>query len=129
MNELADSFFDLYLLRLENNKPQLVTPNRGTVMDTKVDLYNLGKLSRTHAIAKVEREALNDVIPRFHTVNIMELPIIFYEPTHKGLILKDNLFHVFKKQHISVLKEELLSHCDLLESAFQIRREGMEQCN
>jgi 5-methylcytosine-specific restriction endonuclease McrA len=124
MSELAESFFDQYLLRLESNKPQLLTPNRRTVMENIVDLYKLDKLTRTQAIAKVEREAFNDVIHRFHTVNNMVLPVTFYDYNQKGLILKDSLFQVFEKKHNSVLKEELLSRWDLLESAFQIRREN-----
>jgi 5-methylcytosine-specific restriction endonuclease McrA len=129
MSELAVSFFDLYHDRLKNGKPQLVMPNRRTVMEKIVDLYNLGKLNRTAAIERVQREAFNDVVPRFHTVNNMELPMTFYEHSPKGLVIKDNLFEVFAENKNADLEQELGSRWDLLESAFEMRREDSELAN
>lgn len=91
MSELAEDFFDMYLKRLENGKPQLLQPNRRTEMEKIIDLYNLGKIGRSAAIRRVEKAAFNDVIPRFHTVYNQEVPIKYYEHTKDGLVLTDHL--------------------------------------
>jgi hypothetical protein len=97
-------------------------PNRRTVMEKIIDLYNVGKLTREQAITRVEHEAFNDVVPRFHTVNNAELPIKFYEHSESGLILDDNLFNIFSKKTSANLIDETTSRWDLLEAAFEIRR-------
>lgn len=121
MDMLAESFFDLYHERLKNNMPQMSIQGRRTAMERIVDLYNLGRLDRDEAITKVKLEAFNDVIPRFHTVNGVDLPISFYEVSKDGLIIKDSLFEVFKGKESESLTEELKSRWDLLESAFEMR--------
>jgi hypothetical protein len=63
MAELANEFFELYLDRLIMGKPQVAAPYRRKVMESIVDLYNLGSLSRNTAIERVKLEAFNDVIP------------------------------------------------------------------
>ena len=60
MADLARDFFDIYRARLENGKPQLVMANRLTVMERIVEQYNLGKLSRSQAILRVENEAFEE---------------------------------------------------------------------
>ena len=95
MNELAADFFYMYLERLKHGKPQLATPNRQTAMERIVNEYNLKKITQTQAIEKVEREAFNDVIDRFHTVDGLETPVKFYEKTDKGLIIFDNVYDIF----------------------------------
>lgn len=85
MDMLAESFFDLYHERLKKNMPQMSIQGRRTAMERIIDLYNLGRLDRDEAINKVKLEAFNDVIPRFHTVNGIDLPISFYEVGKEGL--------------------------------------------
>lgn len=125
MADLAEKFFDLYVQRLESAKPQLATPNRRTVMERVIDLYNAGILDRAEAIARVEREAFNDVIPRFHVVNHKILPVRFYEQTDGGLVLTDQVFEVFGDSGENQdLLGELGARWDLLEAAFEMRREN-----
>lgn len=128
MNELAVVFFDLYHERLKNNKPQLNMPKRRTVMEKIVDLHNMGKLSRAAAIERVENEAFNDVISRFHNIGNISIPK-FYEQTPNGIVLTDNLFEVFTSEKGEMLSQELLSRWDLLEAAFEIKRENNELIN
>lgn len=65
------------------------------MMETIVELYDLGKLSRSKAIEEVEKRAFDDVIPRFHIANKVPVNVQFYEQTPSGLILTDNLHKVF----------------------------------
>ena len=129
MPELAESFFDVYRQRLLDGKPQLQNPARVTVMEKVVMQYNAAQLTRTEAIEKVAREAFNDVIPRFHTLNTEAVDIKFYEPTDDGLILHDALHEVFTGSETEKLKEELASRWDLLEAAFAMRRTASELVN
>ncbi|WP_070120429.1 HNH endonuclease [Bacillus marinisedimentorum] len=129
MHDLAVEFFEVYYERLKNNKPQLLLPNRRTVMERIMDLYNLGSITKEQAIERVEREAFGDVVPRFHTVNNLELPVKFYERTNSGLILTDSLFRIFSNDQKEELLEETSSRWDLLEAAFEIRRENSQLTN
>lgn len=129
MPELAEAFFDLYLDRLIEGKPQLLLPGRQTIIEQIVALYNIGKLERGSAIERVEREAFGDVVPRFHTVNDLSLPIKFYEHSPEGLTITDNLFNVFSQSDRQELIGELNSRWDLLEAAFLKRSENSELIN
>ncbi|WP_409304707.1 HNH endonuclease domain-containing protein [Peribacillus sp. SCS-155] len=129
MNELAEDFFDMYKERLKNGKPQLATPNRQTAMERIVNSFNIGKLSRSQAIEKVEREAFNDVIDRFHTVDSLKMPVSFYEKTDKGLVIFDKVFDIFSDRKNIELQNELNARWDLLESAFEIKRTNSELVN
>lgn len=95
----------------------------------KIALYNNGKLNRTQAIEKVEREAFNDVIRRFHTVEKQEVPVKFYEKTENGLVIFDNVFEIFSDKNNSQLNNELDSRWDLLEGAFEIKRSNSKLMN
>ncbi|TNP14134.1 HNH endonuclease [Bacillus tropicus] len=129
MNELAEDFFDMYLERLKNGKPQLATPNRQTAMERIINSYNIGKLTRSQAIEKVEREAFNDVIDRFHTVDSLQVPMKFYEKTDKGIVIFDNVFEIFSDNNNFELRNELDARWDLLESAFEIKRTNSQLVN
>jgi 5-methylcytosine-specific restriction endonuclease McrA len=129
MQELAEAFFNIYLDRLKEGKPQLLLPGRQTVMEQIVALHNLGKLERGAAIERVEREAFGDVIPRFHTVNDLALPVKFYDHTPAGLIITDSLFNIFSQSDRQELIGELNSRWDLLEAAFIKRRENSDFIN
>lgn len=122
MSDLAIEFFDLYLERLKNGKPQVFNPNRTAVVQTIIDLYKLGKFDRDTAIRKIEREAFNDVIPRFHNVYKQKIPIQFFEYNKQGLIISDHLYEVVETESSNKLKQELNSRWSLLESAFEIKR-------
>jgi hypothetical protein len=127
--ELAQDFFDLYLTRLENGKPQLVMPNRLTVMERIVEQHRLGKLTREQAILRVEKEAFSDVIPRFHKVDNEPVPTKFYEHTQSGLIITDDAFSVLSGSDLLLLKQDVASRWDLLEAAFEMRRSNIKLQN
>ncbi|NLA59249.1 MAG: HNH endonuclease [Firmicutes bacterium] len=129
MSELAEEFFDIYKDRLENGKPQLDHVSRRTVMETIVELYNLGKLTRNQAIEEVEKRAFDDVIPRFHTVYRTPVEVQFYEHTSTGLILTDSLYAVFEHGDSQEFRDELDSRWSLLEAAFEMKRERSTLAN
>lgn len=129
MPQMAEAFFDIYLKRLENGKPQLLLPDRMTVMERVVMQFNTGSFSRKQAIDEVERAAFGDVIPRFHTVNDSPLPVKFYDYTKNGLVLTDNLYEAVSGGGKETLKAELGSRWDLLEAAFEMHREESELIN
>lgn len=133
MNELAETFFDLYLDRLKTNKPQLLLQNRRTVMERIVELYKTGTITRNEAISRVEREAFNNVVPRFYTVNSLEPPVKFYKSltdhSPKGLVLTDDLFTIFISNEKDKLAIETFSSWDLLEVTFEIRGNNHELSN
>jgi 5-methylcytosine-specific restriction endonuclease McrA len=122
MNELAEDFFKMYLERLKKGKAQLATPNRQTAIERIINLYNIEMISETEAIEKVEREAFNDVLNRFHTVDRKSVPMKFYEKTKNGIEIFDNVFEIFSDKNNIELHRELSSRWDLLESAFEIKR-------
>jgi hypothetical protein len=124
MHDLAEAFFDAYRTRLESGKPQLVLPNRLTVMERVVREYRAGRLTRDQAIDRVEQQAFGDVVPRFHTVDNMPLPAKFYEPSPNGLVLTDELFRVASEANTEELRQELDSRWDLLEAAYEMRRDS-----
>nr|WP_276541751.1 HNH endonuclease domain-containing protein [Bacillus infantis] len=98
-------------------------------MERIIALYNNGKLTRTQAIEKVEREAFNDVLRRFHTVDKQEVPVKFYEKTKNGLVIFDNVFEIFSHKNNNLLNNELDSRWDLLEGAFEIKRTNSKLVN
>jgi 5-methylcytosine-specific restriction endonuclease McrA len=121
---LADTFFDLYVERLQSGKPQLVLPGRLTVMERIVALYEKDVIARDEAIARVAQQAFGDVVPRFHTVFDRPVPVPFYEPTADGaLVLTDAAFAVFARPDAKQLGSELDARWDLLEAAFALKRE------
>lgn len=129
IEELANEFFELYRDRVKRGMPQLNLPNRLTVMERIINEFNLGKIDKTKVIEKISRNAFNDVIPRFHTVNKQQIDIQFYEFTGNKLILTDNAFKVLSQGNKSEINEELSSRWDLLEAAFMIKRENFELVN
>ncbi|OLZ09048.1 HNH endonuclease [Sulfobacillus thermosulfidooxidans] len=130
LDVLARDFFVLYRKRLEADRPQLVLPDRLTVMERIVRLERLGKINEDQAIERVAREAFGDVLPRFHTVSDKALPMSFYHFDGRTLHLTDELFDLFgngpKREH---LKDETGSRWDLLEAAFSLRRERWSLTN
>ncbi|CAN5495916.1 hypothetical protein BH23CHL2_BH23CHL2_06370 [soil metagenome] len=127
--ELAEAFFDLYVDRLRVPKPQILIPNRLTVMERTVQRHNLGQLTREQAIVHVAREAFGDVLPRFHTVNNEPIPVHFYEQVSSGLVLTDDAFRVLGGPARTALLDELNSRWDLLEAAFEMQRGDSQLIN
>lgn len=129
MHELATVFFDLYNQRLDNGMPQLVNTDRLTVMERVVGRFKGGAIDRTEAIATVEREAFDDVIPRFHVVNNQPLPVKFYETTGSGLVLTDAVHGVLGGLDGAILLDELGARWGLIEAAFAMRRGDVRLVN
>jgi 5-methylcytosine-specific restriction endonuclease McrA len=123
MPELAEAFFDLYADRLQAGRPQLVLPGRLTVMERIVGLHSAGQLTRSQAVERVAAQAFNDVLPRFHTVGNTSVPVAFYEHSASGLVLTDEAFRVLTGAERDALLGELGSRWDLLEAAFEARRD------
>jgi 5-methylcytosine-specific restriction endonuclease McrA len=126
---LARDFFLLYKERLALGRPQIAQPGRWTVMEQIVSLERNGTISYEEAIARVARDAFNDVLPRFHTVHDRPLPISFYEFDGRALRLKDTLFALFADNGHQELLDETSARWDLLEAAFTLRREHWELSN
>ncbi|WP_243508537.1 HNH endonuclease [Cytobacillus oceanisediminis] len=81
---------------------------------------------------KLEKQAFGDVVPRFHTVNNIAIPVKFYEyiNNENRLVINDNLFETFEKDdNTAFLSNELYSRWDLLEASFEIKRENSVQEN
>ncbi len=130
ITELAKDFFAVYSTRLENGRPQLILPNRITVMERVVEQFKLGKLTRSQAILRVEKEAFGDVIPRFHTVDNEPVPVRFYAQTRSGLVITDEAFAVLSSgDQSAILQQEVASRWDLLEAAFEVRRNNLQLQN
>ncbi len=128
--ELAAIFFDLYHERLRaGNRPQLSHPNRLTVMERVIALYDTGKIDREEATARVAAGAFGDVAPRFHTVGDSGVPVRFYVVSSSGLVLTDATFQLFAQPNAESLGAELGARWDLLEAAFSLKREGGQLAN
>lgn len=121
INELAEKFFAVYHERLKAGMPQLLLPNRLTVMERIIGEHNARRIDRQTAIERVSQEAFNDVIPRFHTVNNQPIPEKFYKFSGNKLTITDSAFNVFSESDSENLNAELLSRWDLLEAAFLLR--------
>ncbi|MFW6016354.1 MAG: HNH endonuclease [bacterium] len=98
-------------------------------MERIVQEYKLKKIDRTTAIEKVEKNAFNDVIPRFHVVNKDDIPIKFYEFNENKLILTDNTFKMLFENEDIKLQDEVTSRWDLLEAAFAMKRKNNNLIN
>jgi hypothetical protein len=129
MIELAEAFFDLYTVRLEAGRPQLLHPDRLTVMERIVELHQASRLSREEAIIRVARDAFGDVVPRFHTVGNVPVPVRFYDASSDGLVLSDAVFELFNHPAARELDAELGARWDLLEAAFELKRDGGSLAN
>jgi len=129
MEELAREFFYIYKDRLKYDMPQLDNPGRQTKMEYIIKLFNLSKVSEEQAIDYVKNNAFVDVVPRFHTVNSQAIPMSFYKYDNSGLILTDDLFKVFDGDKNESLISEVNSRWDLLEGAFQIKRDNSTLAN
>lgn len=121
-SELAEAFFDLYLERLKNGKPQVFNPHRTAVVQTIIESYQFNQLDREKAIKQIESQAFHDVIHRFHNVYNQKTPIQFYEHNKDGLIIHDHLYEVIETESSNKLEQEIDSRWSLLESAFEIKR-------
>jgi hypothetical protein len=120
--ELAQSFFDLYLLRVASGMPQLKTKGKKTKMETIIEQFQKGIFSRERAIEQVGKYAFGDVLPRFHILNDKTIPIRFYEHQKMGLNLTNNIFTVFAQSNQKRnMQEELDTKWTLLELGFEQR--------
>jgi hypothetical protein len=124
-DELAAAFLSVYRDRLQTDRPQLGHPGRLTVMERIVAQERSGLLDSEEAAQKVAREAFDDVLPRFHTVGGIAVPVRFYELLPDGgLVLTDDLFTTLEQDAANGLEAELLARWDLLEAAFELKRLG-----
>jgi len=132
-DELSEEFLDLYINRLKDGmKPQQTNPNRRTEMERIIMGLNSNSLTRSEAIADVDK-AFRNVIPRFHTIG-MDTEIAkekFYEfEDRKKIIIKDSLFEITENE---MDRKELIGELDarwsLLEGQFTINCERYELQN
>ena len=126
---LAQEFFKLYNKRLDNGMPQLNHDTRYTKMEQIVTRFKGGAVDYDEAIAYVKINAFDNVIPRFHNLNQIDLPRKFYEITKGGIVLTDSVFNVFNDNESEALHKELEARWSLLESAFAMKRENAQLIN
>ncbi|MGE5580209.1 MAG: HNH endonuclease [Bacillota bacterium] len=129
LDNLALEFHTLYKKRLENGKPQLVTPGRQSIMEQVVELSSLGQIDEETIISRVKAQPFAEVIPRFHTVNGQALAVKFYEVVKDNLIISDETCRLFEGGRGFDLLYELGSRWSLLESSFQMRRDDSALVN
>ncbi|PSU36197.1 HNH endonuclease [Photobacterium lutimaris] len=130
--DLAESYFDSYLTRLETNPmPQQGNPNRLTKMERIVKEFQLGVTNRNEAIKKVADTAFEDVVPRFQTIGTDKRIVAdyFYEiDTNNKLVLKDTLLN-FEEDQLDTLDSEIMARWGLLEGAFSINQSDFKLAN
>lgn len=129
IDDLALEFFDLYTRRLENGKPQLVTPGRFSIMEQVVEFNSLGRISKDEIVRRVKSGPFSEVIPRFHTVNNQIIPVKFYEAGKDALTLTDGAFQLFTGNAGHDLLSEIDSRWALLEASFQMHRDDSQLAN
>lgn len=122
--ELAGLFFEIYLDRLEVDMPQLSDPTKSTRVEQAIAGFKSGTLTKEQAISRIENEAFRDVLPRFHTVNGVQVPVKFYSYTSSGLSLTDAAFMVFQSPERDKLLQEIHRKWSLLEETFARSRLG-----
>lgn len=59
--ELAGLFFEIYLVRLEVDMPQLSDPTKSARVEQAIAGFKSGSLTREQAISRIEKEAFRDV--------------------------------------------------------------------
>lgn len=126
---LAQEFFKLYNNRLENGMPQLNHDTRYTKMEQIVTRFKGGAVDYDEAIDYVKNNAFDNVVPRFHNLNQIDLPKKFYDITKDGIVLTDSVFNVFNDTESEALHKELEARWSLLESAFAMKRENAQLIN
>ncbi|HPZ85705.1 MAG TPA: hypothetical protein PLR82_05025 [Bacillota bacterium] len=122
--ELAGLFFEIYLVRLEVDMPQLSDPTKSARVEQAIAGFKSGSLTREQAISRIEKEAFCDVLPRFHTVNGVQVPVKFYTYSSSGLALTDAAFMVFQSSERDKLLREVDSKWSFLEETFARNRLG-----
>ena len=122
--ETAGLFFEIYLVRLEVDMPQLSDPTKSARVEQAIAGFKSGSLTREQAISRIEKEAFRDVLPRFHTVNGVQVPVKFYTYSSSGLALTDAAFMVFQSSERDKLLREVDSKWSFLEETFARNRLG-----
>lgn len=127
LDDLAQDFYNIYKNRLKNEKPQLMTLGRKTVVESTLEEVKIGKISYEDALENIKINALqNMVLQKFHTLNTKKIPRPFYRLSDdkRYLHLNDNLFTVFADKQNNELLDELDSRWSLLEHGFSDARKG-----
>lgn len=119
MPELAEAFLDAYIERLRQPRPQINVTGRRTLMERIVAGLSSGALQRHQAVEIVAREGFNDVVPRFHTLPVVQLEKLFYVQDGYRLRIDDSLIGLAKSTAAPELQAELNSRWSLLETAFE----------
>jgi 5-methylcytosine-specific restriction endonuclease McrA len=121
MHELARAFLVRYRDRLASGLPQQSNPQRKTVLERIVAAYQAGDLTEAAGVQRVAQQGFDDVVPRFHVVNGIPVPLAFYEQTATGLVLTDALLGLFGSRPRPDLRAEVAGRWDLVEAAFAMR--------
>lgn len=132
-SELADKFLNKYIARLstQDPMPQLGLPGRLTVMERVVAKLKAGTISPSQGVEEVALAGLNDVVPRFQTINSDPkfIGARFFEIDHgRKIILTDHL-HNLASSTTGELREEIDARWALLEGAFLIKNSNWSLSN
>ena len=117
--DLAASFLTQYRDRLATGMPQGVLAAKPAVMETIAKDLAAGTISEERAHLLASREAFDDVIPRFHTVDREQVPVPFYVIDGKDIVLTDAAADVWESRYAPALSQDIHARWDTLEAGFR----------
>ena len=122
--QLAELFFEIYMDRLRVNMPQLSNPDKCTHVEQAIAGFKAGTLSREQAVGRIERDAFDDVLKRFHNLDSGRAPVQFYTHNSSGLTLTNAAYQVFQSPEKDKLLREIDSRWSQIEETFARNRLG-----
>ncbi len=122
--QLAELFFEIYMDRLRVNMPQLSDHDKCTHVEQAIAGFKAGTLTRGQAVGKIERDAFDDVLERFHNLDSGSTPVQFYTYKSSGITLTDAAYQVFQSPEKDKLLREIDSRWSQIEETFARNRLG-----
>jgi len=131
--ELAEAFLDIYTARLVSSAgtgmPQLADPRKRCVVERVVYQLTASKISREQAVERIKNEAFVDVLPRFHTVGLEQVPGRFFEYDSEHLTLTPHAYEVLSdSDRRASLMKEVQARWAELEAKFVANRDRRKDC-
>ena len=121
LDDLASDFYNLYVDRVKNKKPQGLTSGRQTYVEQAInDVLWTGR-PQGEALEIIKKKSLKEmVLQKFHNFNEKPLDIEFYRLSdgEQNLILDKNLMDLPSSVNYKFFETEISSRWALLEHAF-----------
>jgi hypothetical protein len=122
LDDLAFDFYNLYIDRVKNNKPQGLVLGRKTYLEHEIQSVLFAGKPVEQALEIIKKKSLNDmVLKKFHNLNEKPIEIKFYtiSENSNSINLNKELLNLSNYGNNQFFEKEIDSRWALLEHAFQ----------